>query len=124
MVAHSRYSAGGDEDVVLPNKLHIDNEDELGRAETILYSDTNKHFFDLLNEKQLTISFTLLFDIHFYFLGTLYTWAGKLRAVDISKNGTLFCSSKYLDQVMKDFEKMFRKNIPFFSASKQIRLSF
>ncbi len=120
MVAHSRYNAGGDESNVLKNKLNIEDPNQLGRAESILLSDTDKHFSELLEQHQLQIELALLFDIHQYFLGTLYTWAGKFRTVEISKNGMMFCSSNYLAQSMKDFEKVFKQNIPIEKDSKSI----
>ncbi len=112
MAVHSRYSTAEDEDVVLPNKQNITDPVALSDTEGVLLVDSYKHFFELLNERQIKIALPLLFDIHQYFLGTLYTWAGKLRTVDILKNGTLFCSSNYVAQAMKDFEKLLRTNIP------------
>lgn len=118
MESKSRYNAAGDEAWVLNNKLDIKSEKDLGDTETLLYERANDHFMDALHVGGLKITLALLFDIHSYFLGTLYTWAGKLRTVDISKNGTLFCSSNYLGQVMIDFEKLFRENIPVEKDSK------
>ncbi|OGL62372.1 hypothetical protein A3C09_04165 [Candidatus Uhrbacteria bacterium RIFCSPHIGHO2_02_FULL_47_44] len=120
MASKSRYNAAGDEAWILNNKLDIKDEKDLGDTETLLLQRTNDHFMDALRESKLRIDLALLFEIHQYFLGTLYTWAGKLRTVDISKNGTLFCSSNYLTQVMKEFEKLFQENIPIETDSKSV----
>lgn len=112
MAEHSRYSADGVGDVVLKNKLEITNQEKLDRAEALLLSDASEHFFELLLQRKIAIDLSLLFEIHKYFLSPLYSWAGKLRTVDISKNGMLFASSNHLDQSIKEFEKLFQKNIP------------
>lgn len=111
MAAHSRYSVNGDEDAVLPNKQEITDPITLSDTEGILLNDSYAYFFDLLDQKRITITLPLLFEIHTYFLGTLYTWAGKLRTVDISKNDMMFAASAYLDQSLKDFEKIFEANM-------------
>ncbi len=83
MVVGSRYSTGGDEADVTKNKLGITDLKVLGNAETVLLSDAYKHFFKLLHEAKLKLELKLLFEIHEYFLGHLYTWAGKIRTVNV-----------------------------------------
>ena len=112
MAEHFRYSTDGDIGSILKNKLGIADQVDLDDLETLFLSTANEHFFDLLTKREINIDLSLLFNIHEYFLAPLYSWAGKLRTVDISKNGMLFDSSNHLDQSMKEFEKLFRKNIP------------
>lgn len=90
MVVVSRYSAGGDESDILKNKMGITDIKELQYTEAVLLRDAYDHFFRLLREGKLKLNLGLLFEIHKYFLGSLYTWAGKARTVNISKNNAIF----------------------------------
>jgi cell filamentation protein len=112
MAEHSRYNISGYEDVgVLKNKLGIKEQKALEDIETILFSDSYKHFFDLLINKKLKFDIKLIFQIHKYSLETLYTWAGGIRTVEISKDGILFCASSQIRKSLKDFEKILKQNI-------------
>lgn len=44
--------------------------------------------------------------IHIYLFGGLYDFAGKFRNVDISKGGFRFASHLYLENILKEIEKM------------------
>ncbi|MEK7583683.1 MAG: Fic family protein, partial [Patescibacteria group bacterium] len=116
MAAHSRYHVSDDtagvSKGILKNKLGIRSKKKLDAAETLLLADTYTHFFALLKEGELTFDLSLLFSIHQYFFTTLYDWAGKTRAVDISKDGMLFAPVKYLDRSLQAFKLTLQKNLP------------
>lgn len=113
MAEPSRYSVSykeaGIENGVLKNKLSIKNQKKLDDAETVLLADTYTHFFDLLEKRKITLDTSLLFNIHKYFLGTLYSWAGKTRTINISKDGILFAPVKHINNSLKIFEKILKK---------------
>ena len=115
MAEHSRYhvsdSAAGLDKDILKNKLGLKTKKKLDEAEGLLLADTYTHFFGLLEEGKIVFDLSFLFSLHHYFLHTLYTWAGKLRTVDISKDGMLFAPVKYLDQSLKEFEAMLKKQL-------------
>ena len=123
MAGRSRYSLGdkeaGIQDGVLENKLGIRHQSELDDAETILFSDAYKHFFDLHAQGKLTLDLSLLFHIHEYFLSPLYAWAGKIRSVEIAKGGTRFASASHIADSLHVFEKTFRQKIPTHKKTKQ-----
>jgi len=48
--------------------------------------------------------------IHIYLFGDLYDFAGLIRHVDISKGGFRFASSLYLENILKEIEKMSEEN--------------
>ncbi|MFA6325183.1 MAG: Fic family protein, partial [Candidatus Paceibacterota bacterium] len=48
--------------------------------------------------------------IHSYLFGGLYDFAGLIRHVDISKGGFRFASHLYLENVLKEIEKMPEQN--------------
>ena len=111
MVEHSRYNIGGTEDGgILKNKLGIEAKEMLEDTETILFADAYKYFFELLEKKNLKFDVKLLFQIHKYSLSPLYAWAGKIRTVELSKGGTLFCTSLHIKRNLDDFEKILEQN--------------
>lgn len=122
MVEHSRYhlsdEAAGISKDILKNKLGLKNQKELDNAETLLLADTYTHFFELLKKDKVKFDLDLLFAIHKYFLNTLYDWAGKVRTVDISKDGMLFAPIKYIDESLKTFNKLLKTTLPKQSNAK------
>lgn len=123
MAGLSRYSVVEDEisvERVLKNKLGITDQKTLSDVEAILLDDAYTHFFNLLTKKDLVPDLSLLFHIHKFFLEPLYSWAGKLRTVDLSKDGVLFASVKYLDKALLNVEELIKKNIPIKTDLKRI----
>ena len=107
MGEHSRYSVSDAEGSgVLQNKLGITDQQKLDDVETLLLADTYDHFFSLLQKRKIHFDLALLFEIHRFFLGTLYPWAGKLRTVDVSKDNVFFASVRFLDDSMKKFSTL------------------
>ena len=119
MAEPSRYNVSGDETGILKNKLGITDQKALEDTETLLLKDTYLHFFSLLKTEKLKFNIKLIFEIHKYFLGTLYDWAGKTRTVEISKGGILFCASSYIKKALKDFDQILKKNMPLFKDDRK-----
>ncbi|HEC30608.1 MAG TPA: hypothetical protein ENI66_01170 [Candidatus Yonathbacteria bacterium] len=115
MAEHSRYSVSnkdaGVKNGILKNKLGIKKQEALEDAETILLNDSYAHFFELIKKGKVKFNLSMLFEIHRFFLGTLYSWAGKIRTIDISKEGMLFAPIKHIDSSLKNFEKILKKNL-------------
>ncbi len=85
---------------VLVNLLNIQNENLLEEAETE---------FSLIRASEYLPSFeqfdlNLLKAIHHHLFQDLYKWAGDIRRVDISKNGTRFCN---VDRIEQEAIKLF-----------------
>lgn len=124
MVAHFRYSvsaksagmAGG----VLKNKLGMTDQKMLDDAETILLSDAYTHFFNRLERDVFKFDLSFLFEIHEFFLGTLYTWAGKMRSVNIAKEDVLFAPVEYLENTLNEFERLLQRSLPASHDSKKV----
>lgn len=112
----SRYNVSkkeaGLEGGVLKNKLGITGQQKLDDTETILLSDAYTHFSTLLEQRRIVFNLALLFNIHKFFLNTLYSWAGKVRTIDISKNGMLFAPARYINNTLKQFENTLKKYLP------------
>ncbi len=123
MAVHSRYSvsdgeAGIDGDV-MKNKLGIRSQEELDDAETVLLSDAYNYFFDLLAKERLIFDAELLFRIHKYFFAPLYSWAGKVRTISISKDGVLFAPPEYITDALEAFHALFAKYLATKPVSKK-----
>jgi len=112
MAGVSRYNAGGDEADILKNKLGITDPNELGDFETILLTDSYEHFLDLLSQNKVKLDLNLFFAIHKYFLEPLYSWAGKIRTVNISKENTAFASAQNIEASLKQLSLEFEANKP------------
>lgn len=120
MAEHSRYNVGkGEDHEVLPNKLGIIDLKNLEDVETLLFSDAYNHFLEQLAKHKFRFNLKLIFEIHKYFLGTLYIWAGKIRLVEISKGGTLFCASLQIPKELKKFDDLIKENIPTLKEAKK-----
>lgn len=78
---------------VLINKLNIHDSDKLREAERKL---TMLRLMDLL-EKPVTgkFDFEHLQNIHKYIFQDIYSWAGKIRTVDIAKSN-IFCKVQFI----------------------------
>ena len=113
MGEHSRYSVtGGEDGSVLKNKPGIIDRKDLDDTETLMLSDTYTHFLDLLEKGRLDFDVKLIFEIHRYFLKTLYEWAGSTRTVEISKGGMLFCPHSQIKKQLGEFGGILKENIP------------
>jgi cell filamentation protein len=112
MAEHSRYNVGGDEGDILKNKLNVTDLKTLEDIETLLLSDTYKHFFEQLEQDEIIFNTDLLFEIHKFFLSTLYSWAGNIRTVEISKGGILFAPSSQIRKSLVKFDQLLKSNLP------------
>lgn len=94
---------------VLINKLGIREEKRLEDAERRL---TMLRLLDLLEHPaEGDFDFRHLQNIHRYIFQDLYTWAGKIRTVDISKS-TVFCKARFIGgQAEVLFGKLKRENL-------------
>ena len=80
---------------VLVNKLDIKNLDKLHIVERKL---TMLRLSELLDEPiKGQFDFQHLKKIHFYIFQDIYTWAGKVRTVDIAK-GNMFCNVRFISE--------------------------
>lgn len=88
---------------VLINKLNIHDSDKLREAERKL---TMLRLMDLL-EKPVTgkFDFEHLRNIHKYIFQDIYSWAGKIRTVDIAKSN-MFCKVQFIEMQASE---LFRK---------------
>lgn len=124
MVAHSRYSVSakgaGMSGEVLKNRLGITDQKMLDDAETLLLSDVYTHFFNRIEGEVFKFDLSFLFKIHKFFLGTLYSWAGKRRTVNITKDDVLFAPVEHLENTLNEFEILLQQSLPTSHDSKKV----
>ncbi len=91
--ADAKYCYSGTH--VLKNKLHIRDFDELQKAERE-YSAAREAEL-LLSGLDGDFSLKYLCRIHKYLFQDIYSWAGKIRTVDVAK-GTYFCRAQFIKE--------------------------
>ena len=97
--------------MVLENKLGITNQVELNKAEEKISKQKAKQLFD---SGEIDIieagTFAGLSKIHKILFGEIYDFAGEIRDVNISKGNFRFAPLMYLDEALKNIDKMPQSN--------------
>jgi len=93
--------------MILENKLNITDQAELEREEERISKTRAKEMFETgyLNTLEAG-TFETLKKIHNYLFEEIYEFAGKLRKVNIAKGNFRFTPIAYLEEAVKNIEKM------------------
>jgi cell filamentation protein len=106
-----KYSVNSNEGEILPNLLNLKDKTAIDKAEFegLLYSE-------ILLTESLTadtiFSVDYIKNIHFQAFKELYSFAGKYRTVNVSKDGFMFPAAEFLPQSMETFENEILSNLP------------
>ncbi len=93
--------------MILENKLNITDQAELAREEERISKTRAKEMFEIgYLEKLEPGTFDALKDIHKFLFGEIYEFAGNLRNVNIAKGNFRFTPIVYLEESIKNIEKM------------------
>ena len=93
--------------MVLKNKLNITDQVELATAEEKLSKKKAKQLFDSGDIRQVKSgTFDGLGFIHHYLFSDIYDFAGKIRAVNISKEDFRFVPVMYLESALVNISSM------------------
>lgn len=93
--------------MILENKLDIDNQVELAKAEEKLSKQQAKRLFDSGDIDTAEVGrFSGLSFIHDYLFSDIYHFAGKMRDVNIAKGDFRFAPVLYLDAALKQIDAM------------------
>lgn len=97
--------------MVLKNKLEINDPMELAREEEKITKIKAIKLFETgeLNEFEVG-TFSGLAQIHKYLFEDVYEFAGKIRTENISKSNFRFASAMYLEEALKQIDKMPQSN--------------
>lgn len=97
--------------MVLKNKLGIEDSIELAKAEEKI---TKMKAMKLFETGKLNLfevgTFKGLSQIHKYLFEEVYEFAGKIRTENISKSNFRFASAMYLEEALKQIDKMPQSN--------------
>ena len=93
--------------MILENKLNITDPAELAREEEKISKKRAKKMFDTEYLNTLDAgTFQSLKAIHKYLFEEIYEFAGELRKVNIAKGNFRFTPLAYLEEAVKNIEKM------------------
>lgn len=93
--------------MVLENKLEIKDSAELAKMEEQISKKKAADLFESGRLDQLNAgSFAALQEIHRTLFDEIYTFAGEVRTVNLSKGNFRFASVMYLDAALTNIEKM------------------
>lgn len=93
--------------MILKNKLGIDNQVELAKAEEKLSKQKAKQLFDSGDIHKAEVgTFDGLSFIHAYLFGDIYHFAGKMRNVNIAKGQFRFAAVLYLEAALNQIDAM------------------
>lgn len=97
--------------MALENKLGITDSSELARAEEQISKKKALELFESGYLDNLTAgSFDSLAEIHRYLFSEIYEFAGKVRTVNLSKGNFRFAPVMYLNEALKNIDKMPQSN--------------
>ncbi|MCD7855113.1 MAG: Fic family protein [Clostridiales bacterium] len=93
--------------MALENKLGITDSSELARKEEEI---SKKRALELFESGKLDIleagKYSSLSEIHKFLFSDIYDFAGKIRNVNLAKGGFRFASVMYLNEALKNIDKM------------------
>jgi len=96
---------------ILENKLNIDNQIDLAKAEEKISKQKAKQLFDSGDINKVEVgTFAGLAFIHAYLFEDIYHFAGKVRTVNIAKGNFRFVPLMYLKQSLKYIDGMPQNN--------------
>lgn len=106
-----KYDIPGGQAQILPNKLGLKKAEEINISEFDGFLEAEILLTESLKAKTV-FNAKYILKIHKLSLSHLYTFAGKYRNVNLSKNGFLFSSALHLPQSMKEFEDEILLKLP------------
>ena len=96
---------------ILENKLNIDNQIDLAKAEEKISKQKAKKLFDSGDMNKVEVgTFTGLAFIHAYLFDDIYHFAGQVRTVNIAKGNFRFAPLMYLKQSLEHIDGMPQNN--------------
>lgn len=97
--------------MILNNKLGLNDQIELAKEEERITKTKAINLFEtgVLNSFEVG-TFSGLAQIHKYLFEDVYDFAGKIRTENISKSNFRFASAMYLEEALKQIDKMPQSN--------------
>lgn len=102
---------------ILANKFHAKTQQDLDEIETTI---TSSVLGSLMLPKTLTLSDTLIFDLHKELFGDIYEWAGNPREIDISKGNSYFAHAAFIPTAISNLMAELRQDYRLKSDNKEV----
>lgn len=106
-----KYELPNSQGDILPNLLDLTSLKEINESEFEGFLQAEIYLSENLSSRT-KFSSSYILKIHKMALGHLYSFAGKLRDVNMSKAGFPFASAKFLPETMLVFEKEILSKLP------------
>ncbi len=106
-----KYKAPDDQGEILPNLLGLTKPDEINASEFEGFLKAEIYLTEHLTGRTKFNSAYIL-KIHKLALSHLYSFAGQLRNINLSKGGFTFAASKFLPETMVAFEEQILSGLP------------
>lgn len=113
-----KYKLPNNQTEILPNLLGLNSIEEVGLSEFEGFLKAEIILTEKLTART-RFNAKYILNIHKIALEHLYSFAGKLRDVNMSKNGFPFPAAKYLSQSMSLFEEEILSRLPNKYANKE-----
>ncbi len=101
-----KYTTNPNEDNNLPNKLGLSDQDKIDEEEFLGFTRAAQKAIDALDEHTV-FDLAYLYNLHRDALGRVYDFAGRLRTVNMSKEGFSFPAASFLPDNLVEFEEKY-----------------
>lgn len=95
---------------VLKNKLAIRSVKEMGSLEYKQFIATQVHYQGIV-QSDTRFTNSLIREMHRHWLGSIFSWAGEYRTVNLSKGDFVWPPASLVSQNMSEFENSFLKKL-------------
>jgi len=113
-----KYDLPDNQKEILPNLLDLKSVEEIGLSEFEGFLKAEILFTEKLTPStKFTAAYIL--ELHKTALGHLYTFAGKLRDVNMSKGGFTFPAARFIGNSMAEFDRGILSNLPDIYENKE-----
>ncbi len=106
-----KYKSPDSQGDILPNLLGYTSVKEINESEFEGFLKAEIYFTENLAEKA-KFNKAYILKVHKMALGHLYSFAGKLRDVNLSKGGFPFAAAKFLPETMSAFDSEILRQLP------------
>ncbi len=110
-IYHMKYKSSDSQGEILPNLLKLKSLAKINESEFEGFLKAEIYFTENLNSRT-KFSKTYILKLHKLALQHLYSFAGKLRSVNMSKGGFPFAAAKFLPETMTAFENEVLSKLP------------
>ena len=110
-IYHMKYKSSDSQGEILPNLLKLKSLAKINESEFEGFLKAEIYFTENLNSRT-KFSKTYILKLHKLALQHLYSFAGKLSSVNMSKGGFPFAAAKFLPETMTAFENEVLSKLP------------